>query len=108
MNPGPPVNYRVSQPQTITAQFLQITALARSQGRLPLVLRASRYVMDELAYDPLHFGESRGAYPHLQLELRIAFVPPVYVWFAVHEQSRQVFIRRFGLTALRPPRPSSP
>ncbi|HSQ57309.1 MAG TPA: hypothetical protein VLM40_16425 [Gemmata sp.] len=98
MNPGPPINYQVSQPPTVTDQFLLITALARAQGRLRLVLRASRYLLDELAYDPIHFGESRGTYPHLQLEMRIAFVPPVYIWFAVHEPSRQVFIRRLGLT----------
>ena len=79
MNPGPPVNYRVSQSQLTAEQFRQLMALAQSQGRRQLVLRAARYVIDELAYDPLKFGESRGHLPHLQLELRIAFAPPLYV-----------------------------
>jgi hypothetical protein len=97
MTPGSPTNYQVSQLQDVTEQFLQLVALAELQGRRALVLRASKYIMDELAYDPLHFGESRGTYPHLQLEVRIAFAPPVYVEFAVHAQARQVFIRRFGM-----------
>lgn len=97
MNPGPPVNYNVSQSQLVTEQFRQVIALATSQGRRRLALRAARYMIDELAYDPVQFGESRGVLPHLQLVLRIAFVPPLYVEFAIHEASRQVFIRRFGL-----------
>jgi len=97
MTPGSPINFRVSQPAHVTAQFLQLVALGQLQGRRRLVLRACKYIMDELAYDPLHFGESRGTYPHLELEMRIAFAPPVQVQFAVHSKSRQVFIRRFAM-----------
>jgi hypothetical protein len=96
MNPGPPVNDTVSQSQLIMGQFVQSVALATEQGRL-LVLRAARYVIEELAYDPNHFGESRGLLPHMELSLRIAFAPPLYVEFAIHEVSKQVFVRRFGL-----------
>ncbi|MBN9122818.1 MAG: hypothetical protein J0I06_27385 [Planctomycetes bacterium] len=97
MSPGPPVSYRVSQSQLVTEQFLQLVALATEQGRRRLVLRAARYVMEELAYAPVRFGESRGVLPHLDLSLRIGFAPPLYVEFAIHEPSRQVFVRRFGL-----------
>jgi hypothetical protein len=97
MNPGPPVNYHVSQSQLITEQFLQLVELATQQGRRRLILRAARYMIEELAYDPTRFGESRGTLPDLELSLRIAFSPPLYVEFAVHEPSKQVFIRRFGL-----------
>ena len=34
---------------------------------------------------------------HLDLFMRIGFAGPVYVEFAVHVPSRQVFVRRFGL-----------
>jgi hypothetical protein len=74
-----------------------LVELAARQGRRRLVLRAARYVIEELAYDPNHFGESRGALPHMELSLRVAFAPPLYVEFAVHEASKQVFVRRFGL-----------
>jgi hypothetical protein len=97
MTPGPPVNYRVSQSQLVTEQFLQLIELATAQGRRRLALRAARYLMEELAYDPVHFGESRGVLPDLELSLRIAFAPPLYAEFAIHEPSKQVFIRRFGL-----------
>lgn len=33
----------------------------------------------------------------MELSLRIAFAPPLYVEFAIHGVSQQVFIRRFGL-----------
>jgi hypothetical protein len=97
MNPGPPVNYTVSQSQFTTEQFLRPVELATQQGRRRLVLRAARYTVEELAYDPNHFGESRGVLPHLDLSLRIAFAPPLYVEFAIHEPTKQVFVRWFGL-----------
>lgn len=98
MNPGPlPVNYHVSQSQLVTEQFLQVVAAAAAQGCRQLFLRAARYVIEDLAYDPAGFGESRGALPDLELSLRIGFAPPLYIEFAIHESSRQVFIRKFGL-----------
>lgn len=97
MTPRPPINFQVSQSQQVTEQFLALAALAQIQGRRAAVFRACLYIMDELAYDPLHFGESREELVDLQLKMRIAFAPPIYVQFAVHEQSRQVFIRKFGM-----------
>ena len=97
MTPRPPINYQVSQSQIITDEFLRLFTFAQSLGWRKLFLDASRYMMDELAYDPNHFGESRGILPGLELEMRIAFAPPVYVEFAVHERSHQVFIRHFGM-----------
>lgn len=77
MTPSPPVNYCVSQFQLVNEKFLQLVALATAQGRRQLVLRAARYMIEELAYDPVHFGESRGLLPHMELSLRIAFAPPL-------------------------------
>jgi hypothetical protein len=54
-----PVNYLVSQPEAVTASLRKILDLARSQGRLSTVLAAARYIVDELGYDPMRFGESR-------------------------------------------------
>jgi hypothetical protein len=75
MNPGPPVNYTVSQSELMTEQFLQLVELATQQGRHRLVLRAAGYIVEELAYDPNHFGESRGVLAHMEIDLRIAFAP---------------------------------
>ena len=97
MKPRPPINYEVSQSRLVTEQFLQLFARAEQLGWREVFLEAGGYMMDELAYEPLRFGESRGTLPHLDLEMRIAFAPPLYVEFAVHEQTHQVFIRHFGM-----------
>lgn len=93
----PPINYQVSYPAVVAEAFRRLLDRATAEGRLPLVLRAGRYMMDELAYEPQRFGESRGFLDHAELHVRIAFAPPLYVEFAVHEPSRQVFIQKIGL-----------
>ena len=55
----PPIHYRVSQPGMVTEALRIILSRAKFENRLPLVLKAARFLFDELAYDPLHFGESR-------------------------------------------------
>jgi hypothetical protein len=95
----PPVNYTVSQPQAVTEAFVDLAARAAREGRRPLIFRAARYMLDELAYDPMQFGESREFLPHVQLHMRIAFPRPLGVIFAVHEASKQVFIQRIVLLA---------
>ena len=93
----PPTNYTVSQPGAVNEEFRRLAALAAEQGRRPLVFRAAGYMLDELAYDPLRFGESREFLPHFELHMRIAFPRPLGVIFAVHEESKQVFIQRVVL-----------
>jgi len=97
VNPGPTTNYTVAHSQLVEERFLELVQQATALGIRSLFLRAARYTYDELQYAPAQFGQSRERLSHLELELRIAFAPPLYVEFAVHEQSRQVFIRRFGL-----------
>ncbi len=94
----PPVNYRVSQSQAVTDSLRAIIERARSQGRLRLVVEASRYMIDELAYDPLHFGESRRFRHAAKIWERLAFCPPLSVRFGVHEDSKQVFIFQIGMS----------
>jgi hypothetical protein len=88
----PPLNYRVSQPETVTDSVRVIFEQARSQGRLALVVQAARYMIDELAYDPTHFGESRQSRTSAKIWERVAFCPPLRVHFGVHEETKQVFI----------------
>lgn len=93
----PPVNYQLSQPVVVTEQFRSLLDRAVRDGRYRVVAGAARYMLDELAYAPNEFGEERYTLPALGLNLRIAFVPPLVVEFAVHEEGRQVFIRRVQL-----------
>jgi hypothetical protein len=90
--------YQVSHSQRVLEEFRQLLDTARARGLLGLTLRASRWILEELARTPLEFGESREYLPHLDLHLRIGFVGPVYVEFAVNIPNRFVTIRRFGLS----------
>lgn len=54
---------------------------------------------DELGYDPAHFGEARSRFEAMGLDYRVAFVRPLLVEFAIHEPTRQVFVRRVDLVS---------
>jgi hypothetical protein len=93
----PPDEYQVHSSGRVTEQFREVMNAARDRGILTLALRASKWIMEELARTPMLFGESRDYFAHLDLHLRIGFAGPFSVQFAVHEESRQVFIRSFKL-----------
>ena len=92
-------NFQVTQSKLIMEQFRQVLDLARERGILPLTLRASRWISEELARTPMEFGESREYLPGLDLHMRIGFAGPVYAEFAVNLPNRIVFIRRIGLVS---------
>ena len=92
-----PVNFTISHSQAVADEFQRLFEVARSQNRLPLAVRAGRFLWDELGYDPTAFGESREYYAAADLRVRIAFARPWCVEFAVHFPSRTVFLRRFAL-----------
>jgi hypothetical protein len=93
----PPINFKVSQPRVVSEQFRAIILQASSESN-GIVPKAARYMLDELAYDPLRFGESREYREAAGLQVRVAFCLPLHVWFAVHEDSKQVFIIRVGIS----------
>ncbi|WP_439630255.1 hypothetical protein [Gemmata sp.] len=91
-------NFEVAHSRAVLEEFRQVLDHARDGGVLPIALRASRWIMEELALTPLEFGESREYLTHLDLFLRIGFAGPLYVEFAVNLPNRIVFIRRFGFS----------
>ena len=91
-------NFEVAHSQAVLEEFRRILDLARSQAILPITLRASRWILEELARTPMEFGESREHLAHMDLHLRIAFASPLYVEFAVNLPSHIVFVRRFGFS----------
>jgi hypothetical protein len=86
-------NFQVSHSQQVMEDFRRILDLARDRGILRVTLRASRWILEELARTPMEFGESREYLPHLGLHLRIGFAGPIYAEFAVNLPNRIVFIR---------------
>lgn len=93
----PPVYYQISHSLAVQESFERLLETAREEGRFALALRAAHYLWDELGYDPMSFGESRGHLAAAGLHLRIAFARPWCVRFGVHEGQRVVFLRSFRL-----------
>ena len=93
----PPVHFQISYSRAVQESFERLLDMARAEGRLSLALRAARYMWDELGYDPMSFGESRGYLAAAELHLRMAFARPWCVRFGVHEGQRVVFLRSFRL-----------
>ena len=89
--------YQVVNSAAVAEQFRQLAEQARVSGRLPLVLRAARWVVEELARTPTEFGESWTERPGSAVILRRGFARPLYVEYGVHQDERVVFIRRFVL-----------
>jgi hypothetical protein len=90
--------YRLAPSEAANEELRQGLLAANAHGVLPVTLRAARWIMEELRRTPLSFGESRDYLPHLELHMRVGFARPLSVHFAVHERTRQVFIRSFRFT----------
>jgi hypothetical protein len=85
--------YQISHSQLVAEQFRHLLDLAHNRGILPVTLRASRWILEELSRTPMEFGESREYLPHLDLHVRIGFAGPIYAEFGVNLPNKIVFIR---------------
>ena len=54
-------------------------------------------MMAELANQPGELGESRELYKHLGMICRVAFFPPITVWFGINESHKLVIITNLKL-----------
>jgi hypothetical protein len=72
-------------------------AAAQEQGRLPIALKAARWITEELSREPHRFGESRYTLASAGLVIRVGFARPLYVEFGIHDESRLVVFRKFRL-----------
>ncbi|MFO0799741.1 MAG: hypothetical protein U0804_19900 [Gemmataceae bacterium] len=93
----PPANYKVTQLETVVDEVRSLIARARAEGRIVVFRQALRYLMDELAYDPTHLGESRARLESLDQERRITHVRPLAAEFIIHEPTRTVTVVRVRL-----------
>jgi hypothetical protein len=88
-----PTRYRIVNSQDETERFRSLLAEAVAEGRADAVLAAARRLFHRLSLVPLDVGEAREELPSLGLSVRIDFEGPLMVGYAVHEESRTVFIR---------------
>lgn len=93
-------SYRVFTSGVATDSLDRALSAARERGIYRQAKAAARWLVSELAVTPMQNGESRGYFQHLQLYRRLAFARPVSVLYAVHEDSKTVFVLAFGLTGL--------
>ena len=93
----PPVYYTVTELGVVKDAFRALLNRAAAEGRLPIVLAAARYLLDELAYAPAPLGESRGRLESLDQERRITYARPLVAEFIIHEPTRTVTVIRVRL-----------
>lgn len=93
-------DYRVSPSGSAMEELDRVLAEARRRGIFPRTRASAAWLLSELEWTPMAIGESREYFPHLRLYQRFAVTRPVSVWYAVHEESRTVFVQHFGLTGL--------
>jgi len=86
--------YMVSPSQSVLVTLKEIARKARSLRRQREFGVNLKWMMQELERTPLEFGEARYADGDPGLKIRVGFVGPVMVRYAVHEESRTVFIGR--------------
>jgi hypothetical protein len=90
--------YRLSQSGRVSDQLRAVFARGAAEGASRVTAQAAKWMIEELERTPAEFGESRDFLAHAELQSRIAFVPPIYVRFAIHEPTRTVFVGRIGWT----------
>lgn len=88
--------YRLSASAIANDQFRRALDAARTLGQLKQARSAGRWMMEELARMLMEFGESRDWLPTMNLMVRLAFVRPLVVQFAVNEAERVVFLMAFA------------
>jgi hypothetical protein len=87
--------YTVSVSIVVKEQLEDALHMAQRVGRRREAIRAARWIIEELERTRLEFGESRDFLTALSLRVRIAFVRPLMVQFAVNEERGVVFILDF-------------
>jgi hypothetical protein len=76
----------------------QLTRIIRRRaqiGRVAEALSAARQIDRRLRTDPRDFGEPIRLRPHARIEERRAAVAPLVVYYGVHQDLPEVFIREF-------------
>jgi len=87
--------YQVVMSGEIQKRLKSLHAKAKNKGKGARVISAIRQIVALLRADPLNFGEPQFTLRQMNLEVRVATVPPLLVVYGVHKERRTVFIRDF-------------
>jgi hypothetical protein len=97
MSPQP---YRIHAAAVVSERLRQLLDQLAASGQESEAREAAQTILHGLTWLAEEFGESRFPVGRLG-ELRFARVGPLSVWFAVHQERREVHISRFGLAGPR-------
>jgi hypothetical protein len=87
--------YQVVVSGEVQERLKNLHRKAKDKGQGARVLTAVKQIVARLRTDPLDFGEPRFSLRHLNLEVRVATMPPLLVVYGVHTERRTVFVRDF-------------
>ena len=95
-------NYHISNSTAVAEQLRSVFERAGIEGVVPVTIRAARWLVEEMERTPYEFGESREYFEHAEIHKRIVFVPPMYAFFGIHQESRTVFVMKVGWLERKP------
>ena len=81
-------DFALSQSIRAEEELDNLLILLNARGEWVPAAPALRWIFEELARTPMEFGESREYLEHLDLHVRVAFVDPFRVKFAVNFPNR--------------------
>jgi len=87
--------YKVVLSGQLRDKLKELHRRAQDKGQAARVLSAVKRILTQLRMDPLRFGEPRYMLYHLQMEMRVGAVAPIWVQYGVHQERRIVFVRDF-------------
>jgi hypothetical protein len=86
--------YRVVYSGLVQDALKDLLRRAQEKGILTEVLAAVKVIDGRLHTDPAVFGEPHKTLKHKNAQVRVAFVRPLAVEYAVYQKERKVFITR--------------
>lgn len=86
--------FRVAYSALVQNALKDLLERAKAKGILSQLLGALKEIYKRLHDDPTIFGEPLWKFKHTKGHVRAAFVRPLAVVYAVHEQERMAFVTK--------------
>ena len=90
-------HFQLDMSGAIVEALRRLQRRASSEGRGKAFLAAVRKAVERLRRDATRFGEPLYRLPALRLQVRLAVVGPLVLYFAVHEDRPLVFFKSVKL-----------
>jgi hypothetical protein len=89
--------YEIISSGAVNDAFRRLLLRAIDQGAEPAVIHAMRRIWSRLESDPLTFGEQVFDLTRMHLQMRVASIRPLGIFYGVDAAARRVFIARIAL-----------